>query len=77
MSFQKDGSLALDSGKLSQALASDPAGVARLFASGGAASDSLVKVVGSGTATSAGQLWRGDHVSSPLAASWSGLPPPR
>ena len=46
MSFQKDGSLALDSGKLSQALASDPAGVARLFASGGAASDSLVKVVG-------------------------------
>jgi len=51
MSFQKDGSLALDGGKLGQALASDPAGVARLFASGGAASDSLVKVVDSSAAT--------------------------
>ena len=51
MSFQKDGSLALDAGKLSQALASEPAGVARLFASGGAASDSLVKVAGSGAGT--------------------------
>lgn len=51
MAFQKDGSLTLDSGKLGQALASDPAGVARLFASGAAASDSLVKAVGSGAAT--------------------------
>jgi flagellar hook-associated protein 2 len=51
VSFQRDGALALDGGKLSQALASDPAGVARLFASGGAVSDSLIKVVGSGPAT--------------------------
>jgi flagellar hook-associated protein 2 len=54
VSFQKDGSLALDGGKLSQAFASDPAGVARLFASGGAASDSLINVAGSGAATVAG-----------------------
>ncbi len=54
MSFQRDGSLALDSGKLAQALASDPAGVARLFASGSAASDSLIKVAGSGSATAPG-----------------------
>jgi flagellar hook-associated protein 2 len=51
MSFQKDGSLAFDGGKLAQALASDPSGVARLFASGGAASDSLIKVAGTGAAT--------------------------
>jgi flagellar hook-associated protein 2 len=76
MSFQKDGSLALDSGKLSQALASDPAGVARLFASGGAASDSLVKVVGSGPATVPGSYGveitqlatRGQLVGSTAAA---------
>ncbi len=51
ISFQRDGSLALDAGKLSQALSSDPGGVTRLFASGAAASDSLVKVAGSGAAT--------------------------
>jgi flagellar hook-associated protein 2 len=51
VSFQKDGSLALDTSKLTQALTSDPAGVARLFASGGAASDSLIKVASSSAAT--------------------------
>jgi flagellar hook-associated protein 2 len=51
ISFQRDGSLALDAGKLSQALSSDPGGVTRLFASGAAATDSLVKVAGSGAAT--------------------------
>ena len=54
VTFQKDGSLALDNGKLSQALASDPSGVARLFASGGAASDSLIKMAGSGPTTAPG-----------------------
>jgi flagellar hook-associated protein 2 len=51
VSFQKDGSLALDSGKLAQAIATDSAAVARLFASGGSASDSLIEVVGSSAAT--------------------------
>jgi flagellar hook-associated protein 2 len=76
MSFQKDGSLALDGGKLSQALASDPAGVARLFASGGAASDSLVKVAGSSSGTVPGSYGveisqlatRGQLVGSTAAA---------
>ncbi len=76
MSFQKDGSLQLDSGKLSQALASDPAGVARLFASGGAASDSLVKIAGSSSATVPGSYGveisqlatRGQLVGSTAAA---------
>ena len=39
------------------AITTDPAGVARLFASGGAASDSLVKVAGSGSATAPGSSW--------------------
>ena len=76
MSFQKDGSLALDGGKLSQALASDPAGVARLFASGGAASDSLVKIAGSSSGTVPGSYGveitqlatRGQLVGSTAAA---------
>jgi flagellar hook-associated protein 2 len=51
VSFEKDSSLSLDGGKLSQALSADPAGVARLFASGAAATDSLIKVVGSGATT--------------------------
>ena len=54
VSFQKDGSLALDSGKLTQALTSDARGVAQLFASGAKASDSLIEVSASGAATSPG-----------------------
>jgi flagellar hook-associated protein 2 len=54
VSFEKDGSLSLDGGKLNQALSADAAGVARLFASGAAATDSLIKVAGSGAATSPG-----------------------
>jgi flagellar hook-associated protein 2 len=54
LTFQQDGSLALDSGKLSQALATDPSGVAQLFASGGTARDSLIKVVGSTALTAPG-----------------------
>ncbi|MCC7549325.1 MAG: flagellar filament capping protein FliD [Burkholderiales bacterium] len=55
VTFQKDGTLAFDSGKFSQAVASDAAAVGRLFGSGGAASDSLIRVVGSGSATVPGQ----------------------
>jgi len=51
MSFQKDGSLTLDNGKLAQMLTTDPVGVARMFASGGVASDSLINVAGSTSAT--------------------------
>lgn len=76
VSFQKDGSLALDSGKLSQAIATDPAAVGRLFASGGSASDSLIDVVASSAATLPGvyavditQLaTRGELVGSAAAA---------
>jgi len=43
LSFQKDGSLALDTSKLSSALANDVNAVAGLFASVGTATDSLVQ----------------------------------
>jgi flagellar hook-associated protein 2 len=55
VSFQKDGSLALDSGKLSAAVNSDPDAVARLFASGASASDTLIDVVSSTAATAPGR----------------------
>jgi flagellar hook-associated protein 2 len=55
ISFQKDGSLALDSGKLTQALADDATGVGQLFASGAAATDSLVQAVRSSDATVPGR----------------------
>jgi flagellar hook-associated protein 2 len=55
ITFQKDGTLAFDSGKFSQAVATDAAAVGRLFGSGGAATDSLIKVVGSSASTLPGQ----------------------
>jgi flagellar hook-associated protein 2 len=55
VSFQKDGTLALDSGKLTQAVTADPEGVARLFASGASATDSLIDVVDSSDATAPGK----------------------
>lgn len=54
VSFQKDGSLALDASKLSTALATNFSDVGGLFASVGKASDSLTSIVGSSNATKAG-----------------------
>lgn len=54
LSFQLDGSLALDSSKLQTALNTDSASVAGLFAANGKTSDSLVSYVGSSSKTSAG-----------------------
>lgn len=54
ISFQKDGSLTLDSSKLSTALASNISDVGGLFAAIGKASDSLSSVTGSTSATKAG-----------------------
>lgn len=54
VSFQKDGSLTLDSSKLSTALASNISDVGGLFAAIGKASDSLSSVTGSTSATKAG-----------------------
>ena len=54
VSFQKDGSLALDASKLSSALATNFSDVGGLFASVGKASDSLTSIVGSSNATKAG-----------------------
>ncbi|HEY7985972.1 MAG TPA: flagellar filament capping protein FliD [Methylophilaceae bacterium] len=51
LTFSKDGSLALDSSKLSSALASSPKGVAALFATIGIPSDSLVSYVSSTSST--------------------------
>lgn len=48
VSFQRDGSLALDNARLTRALGADPAGVAALFAPLGRASDSLVAFVSAG-----------------------------
>ncbi len=50
ISFQRDGSLLLDSSKLSAALSDDTEGVLRLFSSSVKATDSLVRVVSNGSA---------------------------
>lgn len=54
VSFQKDGTLALDATKLKAAIASSPADIGKLFATAGAPSDSLVSFVSSSSATLAG-----------------------
>lgn len=54
ISFQRDGSLALDSSKLTTALANNADDVAALFASSARASDSLVSVTGQTSRTQAG-----------------------
>lgn len=55
VSFQKDGTLALDSTKLQKAIAASPQDLAALFSTVGRASDSLVSVVGSKASTKAGK----------------------
>ena len=54
ITFQKDGSLAIDSSKLTTALSSKFTDVGGLFASLGASSDSLISISGSSSATKAG-----------------------
>jgi len=54
ITLQKDGKLALDSSKLTTALAANPTDVAALFASTGNASDSLVSYVSSTSSTKPG-----------------------
>ncbi|MGN6702994.1 MAG: flagellar filament capping protein FliD [Burkholderiaceae bacterium] len=54
LSFQTDGTLALDSTKLQAALASAPGEVAALFSAVGTTTDSLVQYAGSTSATSPG-----------------------
>lgn len=54
VSFQKDGSLALDPAKLQQAIASNAGDLAKLFAAVGTTSDTLVGFVASSGATQAG-----------------------
>lgn len=54
LTFQRNGTLALDSTKLSQALANDPQSVAALFAAIGRPSDSLINFAGSSAKTRAG-----------------------
>jgi flagellar hook-associated protein 2 len=54
ISFQKDGSLALDSAKLQKAITENFADIAGLFSAIGTASDSLVSVSATGTATKPG-----------------------
>lgn len=54
LTFQRDGSLALDSARLSSALDASPEAVARLFASGARATDGQVRVVATGIATQPG-----------------------
>lgn len=55
LSFQKDGTLALDTGKLSSALNNNPDDVAALFAAVGKASDSLVNYTSATSATKPGK----------------------
>lgn len=54
VAFQKDGSLALDSDKLSTALTNNFSDIAGLFATVGKATDSLINFTNSSTATKAG-----------------------
>lgn len=54
ITFQRDGTLALDSGKLSTAATTDPDALAALFATSGTATDSLVSVRRQTSATKAG-----------------------
>lgn len=54
ITFQKDGSLAIDSGKLTTALSTKFTDVGGLFASLGSSSDSLISLSGSSSATKAG-----------------------
>jgi flagellar hook-associated protein 2 len=56
ISFQKDGTLAVDSGKLNTALTTNFKDVGGLFASLGATSDSLISIAGSSSATQAGSF---------------------
>lgn len=54
ISFQRDGTLAINSSKFSSVLADSTKNVGMLFATLGSASDSLVRYVGSSTATQTG-----------------------
>jgi len=54
VSFQKDGTLALDSTKLSAAIANTPNDIAALFATAGSASDSLISYSSAASTTKAG-----------------------
>jgi flagellar hook-associated protein 2 len=54
ITFAKDGSMALDSGKLQTAITNNYSDIASLFSSMGTTSDSLIKFVSSTTATKAG-----------------------
>lgn len=54
ISFQRNGTLALDAGKLDSALSENADDVARLFTSVGRATDSLISVTGSSSKTQAG-----------------------
>ncbi len=54
ITFQKDGSLALDTTKLNTVMTSNPAEIGSLFAQNGVPSDSLVNFVSAGTAAQAG-----------------------
>jgi flagellar hook-associated protein 2 len=54
ITFQRNGSLALDAGKLSTAVTTDPDGLAALFATSGTATDSLISVRRQSAATRAG-----------------------
>ena len=54
LSFQRDGSLSLDTARLQSALSANPEAVARLFASGARAADAQLRVVSAGTRTAPG-----------------------
>ena len=54
LSFQRDGSLALDAARLSSALDASPEAVARLFASGARPTDAQVRVLATGSSSQPG-----------------------
>jgi flagellar hook-associated protein 2 len=54
LSFQRDGSLSLDTARLQSALNADPEAVSRLFASGARAADPQLRIVSTGAKTTPG-----------------------
>jgi flagellar hook-associated protein 2 len=71
LTFQRDGSLALDSARLSSALDASPEAVARLFASGARATDGQVRVAATGIGTQPGS-YAVDVTTAPTQGSVNG-----
>ena len=74
VSFQKDGTLSLDSAKLTEALKSSPTDVAALFGRRGTSDNALVSYTGATAATTAGE-WQVDVTTAATRAAMTATSP--